>query len=103
MLSGHTDPTPLVLPPHSRVNAECLASFLNSSELKRSFDVSSRVALLLGMALGYVNDPLPNWLAGSTYNDTYSQVEELVRHLIYTNRTGSDSYLYCESTSLAIS
>jgi hypothetical protein len=55
------------------------------------------------MALGYVNDPLPNWLAGSTYNDTYSQVEELVRHLIYTNRTGSDSYLYCESTSLAIS
>lgn len=102
-LSSLTDPMPLVLPPNFNVNTQYITPFLNSSGPRTSFDVSSRVALVIGKALGYANDPRPIRLAGSTYNDTYDLLEKVVRDLICTAKTGLDSYTYCESTSFAVS
>jgi hypothetical protein len=102
-LSSLTNPMPLVLPPNLGLNIDCLAMSLSSAGPNRSFDVSSRVALLIGKALGYANDPRPIRLAGSTYGDIYNEMEELVRKLICAANTGPDSYTYCESTSFAVS
>ncbi|KUJ21699.1 uncharacterized protein LY89DRAFT_380697 [Mollisia scopiformis] len=102
-LSSLTDPLPSVLPPHFGPHTDCLFSFLDSNEQKRSFDVSSRAALHLGIALSYANDPRPVRLAGSTYSDTYCRTERLVRDLLCAPRTAPDSYTYCEGTSFAVS
>ncbi|KAF2194385.1 hypothetical protein K469DRAFT_650145 [Zopfia rhizophila CBS 207.26] len=101
-LSSVNDPVPLALPLSPNSNAKCLASVLDSKGPYRSFDISSRVALLIGAALGYANDPRPIRLAGSTYGDTYNRMEILVRELIFTNKNGPDPYTFCESTALAV-
>ncbi|KAE9375214.1 hypothetical protein N431DRAFT_463313 [Stipitochalara longipes BDJ] len=100
-LSSLTNPMPLVLQPHLGFDTESPASYLASSRAKRSFDVSSRVALLIGTAVVYSNDSRSIRLAGSTYINICNQIEQLVRDLICMAKTGPDSYIYCESTSLA--
>jgi hypothetical protein len=95
---------PLVVQPSFEFRNESLTPCPDLSEPRRSFDVTSRVALLLGAALGYANDPRPARLAGSTYCDTYDRIENLVRDLIGKGKdTRQNSYTYCESTSLAVS
>ncbi|KAL9087669.1 MAG: hypothetical protein Q9165_006593 [Trypethelium subeluteriae] len=91
-LSSVNDPMPLALPLRAASNAGCLASFLNIGEPSRSFDLSSRVALVIGTALGYANDPRPTRLVGSTYEDTETQMESLVRELVCSSNKGSSAY-----------
>lgn len=94
---------PLVVQPQLGCDTESPIPYSASSKPKRSFDVSSRVALSIGTAVAYSNDPRPIRLAGSTYDDTYNQTEKLVCELVGIAKTGPDAYLYCESTSLAFS
>ena len=93
---------PLALPLNPASDAECLASLLAMNGPHRSFDISSRVALLIGTALGHANNPRPTRLAGSTYKDADNRMKQLVRELIYTNKDGLSTYTYCESTALAV-
>lgn len=93
----------MVLPPQLGFNSEIFASNLASSELKRSFDVSSRVAALIGHALAFTIDPQTVQLTGLMYSDAYGNLEKLVNDLMCNAKTGPDSYIYCESTTLALS
>ncbi|KAF2232698.1 hypothetical protein EV356DRAFT_534420 [Viridothelium virens] len=101
-LSSVNDPMPLALPLSAVSNVKSLAAFLDIEESDRSFDLSSRVALVIGTALGYANDPRPTRLAGSTYEDTENRMQSLVRELVCSSKNGSNAYTYCESTALAV-
>ena len=100
-LSSLNGPVPLLLPPNLNSDAECLASLFDSNAAYRSFDISSRVALVIGAAVGYANEPRSARLGGSTYSDTYDRLEILVRDLIRSAMTGPDSHVFCEGTLLA--
>ncbi|KAI9712787.1 MAG: hypothetical protein M1820_001409 [Bogoriella megaspora] len=101
-MSSVNDPMPLVLPLNLASNDKRLTSILDVKAPHRRFEVSSRVALLIGTALGHANDPRPIRLTGSTYRDIDNRMEILVRELVWASKDELDTYTYCESTALAV-
>jgi hypothetical protein len=100
-LSCLNDPVPLLLPPSPQSDAEFYLSVIDSKSVYRSFDISSRVALVMGAAVGYANAPRPDQLGLPTYNDMYDQMKNLVQELLHSSKTVQDSHVFCESTLLA--
>ena len=101
-MSRVKDPVPLALPLSPSTPIDCLRSMLDCQGPYKTFDITARIALLVGAALSYANDPRPVRLAGSSYADTYTRLENLVHDIISTAEAGTDSYTYCESAALAV-
>ena len=100
-LSSLDRSVPLVLPANLTSNVESIPSGLDSNVAYQNFYISSKVALAVGAAIDYANRPRPSPLGVSTYHDIYDRMESLVSELIMAAETASDSYVFCEATSLA--
>jgi hypothetical protein len=101
VLSSLNTPVPLLIPPEPTYDTDCLEFNFDSKAAYRSFEISSRVALAVGAAIGCANEPRPAALAASTYGNTYDRMETLVRNLISSAKTVADSHVFCEGTLLA--
>lgn len=75
---------------------------MQSDGTYQSFDVSSRVALVIGPALDYVSYSHRRPTASSIYDHLYCTLEALVGELVGTATVPPDTYTYCESTTLLV-
>ena len=106
MMTSDMDPVPSVLlaPVEPSLSFEGLAALLSRPDQACKFELSSRVAFLVGGALSFVNEANRRIQTQSTsdYEGLCARMEPLVSMLVNMRNVHGDALTYCENAGLAI-